>query len=144
MSRPRGTAQVDLAQRLGRAAQEGVETSDHAGSRGGALMTLSPEALKQTIAAAVEAAFTRFAPAPAPADGEGAQAARGAEVSAVLTELRGMINQVASPAQGRTVVAKKTKRYELGLSTSREKARRCSRRSARRRSAYGAPCTHNP
>ena len=33
-----------------------------------------------------------------------------------------MINNVASPAQG-AVIVKKAKRYELGQSTSREKAR---------------------
>ena len=43
-----------------------------------------------------------------------------------VTELSGLLNQVALPTQGRSAVVKKTKRYELGQSTCREKARPCS------------------
>ena len=88
------------------------------GEQGGA-GSLSAAALKEAVTAAVQEALTHLAPAPA--EGENAAAATAQQLNA-FAELRNMINNVASPAQG-AVIVKKAKRYELGQSTSREKAR---------------------
>ena len=96
---------------------EGVGQSR--GEQGGA-GSLSAAALKEAVTAAVQEALTHLAPAPA--EGENAAAATAQQLNAAFAELRNMINNVASPAQG-AVIVKKAKRYELGQSTSREKAR---------------------
>jgi hypothetical protein len=112
----RGAAQAALAAEFARAAErdEGMGQS-----RGGGAGSLNRAALKEVVTAAVQDALGQLAPAPA--EGEAAAAATAQQLSAALAELRSMIN-LASPAQG-TVVVKKANRYELGQTTSREKAR---------------------
>lgn len=118
----RGRAAVDLATtRFGRA-QEEQATSGGGAGRNGSAGSLSPAALRQVVAAALHEALSNRMPASE--EGQNAQAATVQELSAAVAELRNIITNVASPAlaQG-TVVVKKAKRYELGQSTSREKAR---------------------
>ena len=79
------------------------------GEQGGA-GSLSAAALKEAVTAAVQEALTHLAPAPA--EGENAAAATAQQLNAAFAELRNMINNVASPAQG-AVIVKKAKRYEL-------------------------------
>ena len=124
----RGRSQQDFAARLLRAADEQVGTS--AGGRGGG-GSLGRAELEEVVAAAVEQAFTRLRPAPV--EGDPVAPAVAQQLTDVLSELRNVITNVASPAQG-TVVVKKAKRYELGQSTSREKVRP-SRAAARKHSA---------
>ena len=126
--RGRGAAAQALAEQFNRAAEEGMGQSVR-----GIGASLSRSELQQAVATAVEQALARARPAPGAGDSEAAARAS-VELTEALTELRGLINQVASPTQGRSAVVKKTKRYELGQSTCREKARPCSaagRRAAR-------------
>ena len=117
----RGRAAVDLAATRFARAQEEQATSGGGAGRDGA-GSLSPAALRQVVAAALrEALSSRM---PALEEGQNAQAATVQELSAAVAELRNIITNVASPAPAQgTVVMKKAKRYELGQSTSREKAR---------------------
>jgi hypothetical protein len=126
-SRARAAAQADLGRALQRVADEEMATS---GGRG-AGASLSAAEVEQAVAAAVERVLARARPDPEAGDPP-AVARASAELTAALTELRGMINQVASPAQGRSAAVKKTKRFELGQSTCREKARPCSASAVRR------------
>lgn len=114
----RGAAQAALAAEFARAAErdEGMGQS-----RGGGAGSLNPAALKEAVTAAVQDALGQLVPAPAEGVAAAAATATAQQLHAALAELRSMIN-LASPAQG-TVVVKKAKRYELGQTTSREKAR---------------------
>ena len=117
----RGRAAVDLAATRFARAQEEQATSGGGAGRDGA-GSLSPAALRQVVAAALQEALSNRMPASE--EGQNAQAATVQELSAAVAELRNIITNVASPvpAQG-TVGLKRVKRYELGQSTSREKAR---------------------
>jgi len=118
--RGRGVTQLALAAEFARVAEREGMGQSRGGERGGA-GSLNAAALKEAVTAAVQEALSHLAPAPA--QGENAAAvATAQQLNAAFAELRSMINNVASPAQG-TVIVKKAKRFELGLSTSREKAR---------------------
>ena len=123
MARHNGRAQQELASRFNRAAQEEVATLGGRGCGGGAAL-LDAAALQSAVEAAVQAAIGRIRPAAVEGEGGEAAPATAQQLKDVVTELRTMITNVASPAPQATVVVRKTKRYELGQSTSREKARR--------------------
>jgi len=110
------------------AAGEGQGTSPGQQRDRGASEPLSPAALL-AIAAAVEAAVSRAHAGAGSADAAAARAAATAveeRLSELAAEVRTLASTAPAPAQGHTVVVKKVKRYELGASISREKARHAS------------------
>jgi hypothetical protein len=144
MSRPRATglAQSGLAQF---AAEQQARLAQRAGAGSSqprlgspqpraepraadAEVSLSPSVLA-AIAASVAAALSRAPPAAA-SEAAGATAVE-QKLGDLVAEVRTLIENVGSPAQGATVVVQKTKRYELGASTSREKVPEGGGRAAR-------------
>ena len=119
MAGPRGAAVQDLAVRLNRAAEEEVASGGRAAGGAG---SLDVAALQRTITAAVQAAIASRLPARGEGEGGETAPATAQQLEAVVAELHTMITTLASPAPHATVVVKKTKRYELGQSTSHEKA----------------------